>query len=164
MKFISKIPSLKIVIQTPRRLIDPYSSAQGTTIPGKFAQFTRGLFETEDASVIRIMVEKWKENASRGFTTTFWPDPREEKKANELYERIKKSGLMAEGLVTDKDEAIRQLMLETERLREELQKRGGRTTRAKSQLSLVETGEEDKTDSDSNDLQDDDLEDPEETA
>ena len=164
MKFISKIPSLKVVIQTPRRLMDPYSSAQGTTIPGKFAVFVRGVYETTDASVIRIMVEKWKENALRNLTTTFWPDPREEKNANALYEKIKKSGLVAEGIITDKDEAIRQLLLEVERLKEDLNKKGGRVTRAKSQLTLVENGEQDNSDPDSNDLQDDDLEDPEESA
>lgn len=144
MKFISKLPMLKVVLTAPRRLTDPYSGNMGTTIPGSYAQFKNGHFETTDASSIRVMVEKFYVNKQRNMTQTFWPHPEDTAHAAKLWERIQETGHAAEGMVMDKDDALRQALAENDRLHRELdqaKKLGNIKRQTKMKSAVVEIPE-----------------------
>lgn len=149
MKFISKLQSLKVVIQTPRRLTDPYSGNPSSTVPGLFAQFRNGHYETENPMHIRILVEKVYENKMRGFVQTFWVHPEDEAKAQKVYANLKDSGTMAaEGIVQDKDEVIKALMAENDRIKTENRRLSGRKvgkTSAQAVMLPHDKIEEDQT-------------------
>lgn len=133
---------LKVVLQAPRRLTDPYSGNPGASIPGQYAQFRSGHFESTDKSVIRIMVEKFYLNKQRNMLTTFWPHPEDTDNAEKLWSRIQDTSSTAEGMVMDKDDALRQSLAENDRLRRELAKAQGNKRANKMKASIVEMDED----------------------
>lgn len=161
MKFISKLPSLRVVIQTPRRLTDPYSGNPSSTIPGIFAVFKYGNYETTDPQKIRTLVTKINENRSQGFTQLYWVHPEDEDKAKKLYESIRIGGTMDPGgMIQDKDEAMKAMNAEIDRLRKENNRLTGRKVSNKVPVAagMSETTQDPNQVSETPDLASDDVE------
>lgn len=71
MRFFSTFPKLKVILVAGRNLVDPRSGLPGASIPTKAVQFERGLYETEDPDLIRMMLGKIVDHSERGLRQTF---------------------------------------------------------------------------------------------